>query len=162
MTSKANTSYMRAQNQKYLNVLNILKDVCVMIANYILDLLESMWMGLKNSKFLSHPCRVMQGESEKPMKKIDLKMLSYLTPATEAQLLKYGNDTYFCGCSKYLAWKYKDSCIEKVRAWVERNGGRFEEKSDWERINDKDGIFVQIIFPGYGKRNMKEIMSTLF
>lgn len=96
------------------------------------------------------------------MTKNDLKMLSYLTPATDTQFLRYGIDTYFCGCSKYLAGEYRDSCIEKVRAWVEKNGGRFKEKSDWERINDKDGIFVQIIFPSYGKRNMKEIMSTLY
>lgn len=89
-------------------------------------------------------------------------MLSYLTPATDTQFLRYGIDTYFCGCSKYLAGEYRDSCIEKVRAWVEKNGGRFKEKSDWERINDKDGIFVQIIFPSYGKRNMKEIISTLY
>ena len=96
------------------------------------------------------------------MRKIDQKMLSYLTLSTDAQLLKYGSDTYFCGCSKYLAYKYKDSCIKKVRTWVEKNGGKFKEKSDWERINDKDGIFVQIIFPCYNKRNMKEIMAALY
>lgn len=36
------------------------------------------------------------------MTKTDERILSYLTPTTDAQLLTYGNDTYFCGGSKHL------------------------------------------------------------
>lgn len=107
------------------------------------------------------------------MTKADEKILSYLTPSTDKQLLTYGNDTYFCGISKHLKNEWKDSCIEKVKAWVEKHGGRFEKKSDWMRqrvyngrfYSEKDGIIVQIIFPCYNKKtdkNMKEIMATLF
>lgn len=96
------------------------------------------------------------------MTKADEKILSYLTPTTDKQLLFYGNDTYFCGCSKHLKNEWKYSCLEKVKEWVEKNGGRYEEKSDWVRQNDKDGKIVQIIFPSFNRRNMKEIMQTLF
>ena len=96
------------------------------------------------------------------MTKADEKILAYLTPTTDNQLLSYGNDTYFCGCSKHLKSEWKHSCLEKVKEWVEKNGGRYEEKSDWVRQNDKDGKIVQIIFPSFNRRNMKEIMQTLF
>ena len=107
------------------------------------------------------------------MTKTDEKILSYLTPSTDKQLLTYGNDTYFCGISKHLKNDWKENCIEKVKNWVEKNGGKFEIKSDWTRQNvyngkfysEKDGKIVQIIFPGYNhktKKNMKEIMATLF
>ncbi len=91
------------------------------------------------------------------MTKTEQKILSYLTPSTDTQLLRYGNDTYFCGCSKYLDSSFRfGGCIEKVRVWVENNGGRFEVKSDYFRQDDKDGKIVQIIFPGYNKK--KQIM----
>lgn len=104
------------------------------------------------------------------MTKSDEKILSYLVPATEQQLLIYGNDTYFCGISKHLKNDWKESCIEKVKNWVEKNGGKFEIKSDWIRqrvyngqfYSERDGKIVQIIFPCYNKRNMKEIIATLF
>ena len=107
---------------------------------------------------------------EMKLTKTDEKILAYLTPTTDKQLLKYGHDTYFCGCSKHLKNEYKESCIEKVKAWVEKNGGRFEIKSAWliQRVwngnfySDNAGKIVQIIFPCYNKRNMKEIMATLF
>ena len=107
------------------------------------------------------------------MTKTDEKILSYLTPSTDKQLLTYGNDTYFCGISKHLKNDWKYSCIEKVKLWVEKHGGRFEVKSDWIRqtvyngkfYSENDGKIVQIIFPCYNektKKNMKEIMATLF
>ena len=57
------------------------------------------------------------------MTKADEKILGYLTPVNEQQLLKYGNDTYFCGISKHLKNDWKNSCIEKVKNWVEKMVG---------------------------------------
>lgn len=96
------------------------------------------------------------------MYKIDERMLSYLKPCAEQHILQYGNDTYYCGGSKYLSKCNLDSRVENVKKWVEKNGGKFEIKSNWFGLKDAYVCVVQIIFPTYGKRNMKEIMSTLF
>lgn len=112
------------------------------------------------------------------MTKTDEKILSYLSPSTDNQLLLYGNDTYFCGGSKHLKRDYIESRIIRVKNWVEKNGGKFTVKSDKMIRNtvvvhsdgrcfkeDRDGVIVQIIFPGYNnktKKSMKEIMATLF
>lgn len=97
------------------------------------------------------------------MKKVDIQMLQYLTPCNIDHLIIYGNDTYYCGGSKHLSKQSLEARVEKVSKWVQRNGGKFEIKSDWTPIDRENYVkVVQIIFPSYGKRNMKEIMSTLF
>ena len=96
------------------------------------------------------------------MRKIDEQILKYLTPCEINHVLWYGNDTYYCGGSKHLSKRILDSRIEKTSHWVKANGGRFEIETDWIRHNDDYVRIVQVIFPSYGKRNMKEIMSTLF
>lgn len=96
------------------------------------------------------------------MTNVDKYMLSHLTPATDNEVLKYGSDAYFCGCSKHLRNEWKRTFVNHVEAWVVRNGGKFKIL-DRKRIHgDLYGQFVKITFPTYGKRNMKEIMATLF
>lgn len=96
------------------------------------------------------------------MYKVDKKILYYIKPCEIRHVMKYGNDTYYCGGSKHLSKNALDSRIENTSSWVKRNGGKFELKSDWIQHNNDYVKVVQIIFPTYGKRNMKEIMSTLF
>ena len=54
------------------------------------------------------------------------------------------------------------SVYEKVNAWVEKNGGKIQKISDKKIIGERKGFIVRIIFPCYGKRDMKNIMSTLY
>ena len=101
----------------------------------------------------------------------DIKILSYLAPCTEKQFIKYGSDSYFCYASKHLRRDTLTNRVNKVKSWVERNGGIFklisadlEDVDNWyyEIQGDNHGVYVQIRFPQGCKRNMKEIMSVLY
>ena len=50
----------------------------------------------------------------------------------------------------------------KVKAWVEKNGGKFRILSNKQIRGKRKGFIVQIIFPCYGKRDMKNVMATLY
>lgn len=103
--------------------------------------------------------------------KTDSTILSYLTPCTDEQLIKFGSDSYFCFASKHLRRDCLASRVNKVKTWTEKNGGTFkllsekmEDANKWyyEIHGDNHGLFVQIRFPRSTKRDMKEIMSTLY
>ncbi len=109
--------------------------------------------------------------TDEMLTKTDLTILSWLIPCTDEQLIKYGSDSYFCFASKHLRRSDLASRVNKVKTWVEKNGGTFkllsakmEDANKWyfERQGDNFGLFVQIRFPQGTKRNMKEIMSTLY
>ncbi len=90
--------------------------------------------------------------------KTDQAMLAHLTPLD-------GADTYLCGISKYNKDDYIWTVEAKVKAWVERNGGtmkRLHEEAPPVCIGERKGYRVQIRFPTYTKRDMKNIMATLF
>lgn len=54
------------------------------------------------------------------------------------------------------------SIFEKVENWVKQNGGKIQKLSDKKIIGERKGFVVRIIFHCYGKRDMKNIMATLF
>lgn len=54
------------------------------------------------------------------------------------------------------------SVYEKVAAWVEKNGGKIQKLSGKIIDGDRKGFVVRIIFPCYWKRDMKNIMATLY
>ena len=89
------------------------------------------------------------------MTKTDERILSYLKPAN-------GVDTYFVNCYYKDKNYVMDSRLQKVKEWTEKNGGRFTKLSKKEIIGERKGYLVQIVFPCYGKRDMKNIMATLF
>lgn len=93
--------------------------------------------------------------------KTDRAMLAHLTPLRGTDI----PDSYLCGVSKYIKNEYVWTVEEKVRAWVERNGGTMKRLSTDDNpvcIGEKKGFKVQIRFPSYTKRDMKEIMATLW
>lgn len=53
------------------------------------------------------------------------------------------------------------SIYEKVEAWVVKNGGTIQKMSDKKIMGERKGFIVRIIFPCYGKRDMKNIMATV-
>lgn len=92
--------------------------------------------------------------------KTEQNILNHLAP------VEYGlyHDTYLCGISVENKNEHMYSIRNKVQAWVEKNGGKFiilSEKVISHRLNKK-GFVVQIYFPTFGKRDMKNIMSTLY
>lgn len=54
------------------------------------------------------------------------------------------------------------SVLEKVTKWVEQNGGKIQKLTDKKIMGERKGFVVRIIFPCYGKRDMKNIMATLY
>lgn len=75
----------------------------------------------------------------------------------------YLSDTYLCCISKNNKDRFMKSVMEKVRAWVEHNGGKFQQLTDTKTTTaDRKGYVVRIIFPCHCKRNMKELMATLY
>lgn len=87
----------------------------------------------------------------------DKYALSHLMPATEFC------DNYLCYITKNNKNIFMYSVLEKIEEWVTKNGGRFKIVSnDKTYIGDRKGFIVNIVFPSYNKRNMKEIMSNLF
>ena len=98
----------------------------------------------------------MNGAFDTELTKTDQAMLSHLMPLA-------GVDTYLCGVSKYIKSDYIWSTEEKVKAWVERNGGTMKRLAENPVIcGEQKGFKVQIRFPMYTKRDMKNIMATLF
>ena len=92
--------------------------------------------------------------------KTEQNILNHLVP------VEYGffHDTYLCGISIENKNEYMYSIRDRVQAWAEKNGGKFTVLSDKvisHRLNKK-GFVVQIIFPAFSKRDMKNIMSTLY
>lgn len=91
------------------------------------------------------------------MTKTDEKVLNHLSVYNT-----YLSDTYFCS----IYYKNKEcfmySVFEKVSAWVEKNGGKIQKLSGKKIIGERKGFVVRIIFPCYGKRDMKNIMATLY
>lgn len=83
--------------------------------------------------------------------KTDQAMLAHLTPLD-------GADTYLCGISKYNKDDYIWTVEAKVKAWVKR----LHEEAPPVCIGERKGYRVQIHFPTYTKRDMKNIMATLF
>ncbi len=71
-------------------------------------------------------------------------------------------DTYFCSIAKSNKNEYMYSVAEKVKKWVIKNGGKFQKLSDKIFKGERKGFIVKIIFPTYGKRDMKNIMATLY
>ena len=91
------------------------------------------------------------------MTKTDEKMLAHLTA------IRGCCDTYLCGISKYNKDEYMYTVYDKVKAWVEKNGGVMRKLDGGKLIiGEKKGFEVQIRFPAYGKRDMKNIMATLW
>ena len=92
------------------------------------------------------------------MTKTDENILAHLQPYDMDW-----SDTYFC----HIYYKNKNdfmyTVFDSVKSWVEKNGGKIQKVSnDKKIIGEKKGFVVRIIFPCYGKRDMKNIMSTLY
>lgn len=90
------------------------------------------------------------------MKK-DEKILQYLKPYNMDL-----SDTYFCSIGKWNKDRFMTSVLKKVTEWVEQNGGKIYKLTDRKNIGDRKGYMVRIIFPCYGKRDMKNIMASLY
>lgn len=91
------------------------------------------------------------------MNKTDKKVLQYLKPYNTDL-----SDTYFCSIGKFNKDRFMYSVFKKVAEWVEKNGGKVQKLSDKKIIGDRKGYIVRIIFPSYNKRDMKNIMATLY
>lgn len=92
------------------------------------------------------------------LRKVDIYVLSHLRPYGK---LGY-SDTYTAYISKHLTINAYTNMCEKIETWVYRNGGRIKWLGDtfisgYDRCRE-----VKIIFPTFGKRDMKNIMATLF
>ncbi len=98
-------------------------------------------------------------QGEKTMTIETQNILRHLKPVE----YEFYRDTYLCGVSVNNKNKFITSVANKVKAWVEKNGGKFlvlTDKIISHQINKK-GFIVQITFP-ISKGNMKTIMATLF
>mgnify|MGYP000174396301 CR=1 FL=1 len=91
------------------------------------------------------------------MRKADKEMLEHLKVYDTGL-----SDTYFCSIYYKNKEAFMYSVYGKVVAWVEKNDGRIQILSDKKIIGDRKGFVVRIIFPCYGKRDMKNIMATLY
>lgn len=87
------------------------------------------------------------------MTKTEQNLLSHLKPMTEYA------DTYFCSIAKNNKNFYMDTVEEKVKAWVENHGGRFQHIKGKHIVGDRKGYLVKITFPTYNET--KQIMATL-
>jgi len=77
----------------------------------------------------------------------------HLQPATEYA------DTYYCSISKNSKNRYMDTVADKIKNWVEKNGGTFKIMSDKKFIGYRKGYLVKIVFPDYN--NNKQLMAEL-
>lgn len=91
------------------------------------------------------------------MMKKDEKILQHLKPYNMDL-----SDTYFCSIYYKNKERFMYSVLEKITEWVENNGGKIQKLSDKKIIGERKGFVVRIIFPCYGKRDMKGIMATLY
>lgn len=89
------------------------------------------------------------------MLKTDEKILEHLTVYDTGL-----SDTYFCSIYYKNKERFMYSIYEKIAGWVEKNGGSIQKLSDKKIIGERKGFIVRIIFPCYGKRDMKNIMAT--
>lgn len=87
------------------------------------------------------------------MNKTEKALLEHLKPATSFA------DTYFCSIAKNNKNHYMDTVADKIKNWVEKNGGTFRQISDKKFMGDRKGYLVKIIFPVYNEK--KEIMANL-
>ena len=71
-------------------------------------------------------------------------------------------DVYFCFVYKHNKDRFMDSVYDKVKTWVEKNGGSISRKNDKLIIGDSKGYEVKIVFPRGTKRDMKGIMATIY
>lgn len=92
------------------------------------------------------------------MLKKDEKILQHLAPIE----YQYEIDTYFCSITKQNKERFIYSVEEKVKSWVKENGGNFERLTGKIIRGQRKGFVVKITFPGYGKRDMKNIMASLY
>lgn len=91
------------------------------------------------------------------MTKTDEKMLSHLLPISAKC------DTYLCCIAKNNKDEFMYTVFDNVKAWVEKNGGTMRKLDGGKLfIGEKKGFEVQIRFPCYTERDMKNIMATLF
>lgn len=72
------------------------------------------------------------------------------------------SDTYFCSIVKWNKDRFMDSILDKVTEWTEKNGGKIQKLTGKKIIAGRKGYIVRIIFPCYTKRDMKNIMATLY
>lgn len=91
------------------------------------------------------------------MKK-DEKILQHLQPYYKMEL----SDVYLCSIGKYNKDYFIQTVFEKVSEWVVKNGGKIQKLSNKITVGDRKGYIIRIIFPCYTKRNMKEIMASLY
>lgn len=99
----------------------------------------------------------LRGESVNNMLKEDEKILQHLQPYNMDL-----SDTYFCSIYYKNKNMFMYSVLEKVTNWAEKNGGKVEKLSDKKIIGERKGFVIRIIFPCYGKRDMKNIMASLY
>ena len=88
--------------------------------------------------------------------KEDEKILAHLIPVGEYA------DTYFCFIYYKNKGEFMYSVFDKVKKWVEKNGGRCDRVSNKKIIGERKGFECKIVFPTFAVRNMKEIMATLY
>ena len=87
------------------------------------------------------------------MNKTEKVLLEHLKAATDFA------DTYFCSIAKNNKNRHIDTVTDKVRNWVEKNGGTFRQISDKKFMGNRKGYLVKITFPTYNKN--KEILANL-
>ena len=86
----------------------------------------------------------------------DKQALNHLIPTTIYA------DTYLCYIAKNNKDRFMYSVADKVENWVTKNGGRFTKISGKTFLNEKKGFLVKIIFPTHNKRNMKQVMASIY
>lgn len=87
------------------------------------------------------------------MTKKENNLLQHLTRITDFA------DTYFCSIAKNNKNYFIDTVADKVKAWVENNGGSFHQLSDKKIIGERKGYIIKITFPTYNEK--KQIMATI-
>jgi hypothetical protein len=90
------------------------------------------------------------------MTKTEQNILNHLRPITEFA------DTYFCFVGKFSSDRAMENMDDKVRRWVEKNGGKYRTSNDKIIIGEHKGYIVKIVFPTFNKRDMKNIMATIY
>lgn len=88
--------------------------------------------------------------------KTEENILTHLTPTSEYA------DTYFCSIYFKNKERFMYSVFDRVKAWVEKNGGRCERTSDKKIVGERKGFECKIVFPSFNKRDMKSVMATLY
>lgn len=87
------------------------------------------------------------------MTKAEKNLLTHLKPMTEYA------DIYFCGIAKNNKDFYMDTVEEKIKVWVEKNGGKFQHIKGKHYVGNRKGYLVKIVFPTYN--DQKQTMANL-